>query len=184
LYFVYACYNPFSTFLCNSSQTPTVIEIRAGLKEFIRGKKNSEPVKSEIDEYLSEALDDVAVEDVFDILSWWKLKSPRFPMLARLARDILAVPISTVASLSAFSTGRRTLSSVRSCLNDESIEALICAQDWLRVSVAGYIFYFLYFHLFYYNCLNLMHASIASNAETRGDVGASLWSFEVDDSSL
>ncbi|KAJ1688414.1 hypothetical protein LUZ63_019804 [Rhynchospora breviuscula] len=64
------------------------------------------------------------------------MKEPRFPVLARLTRDILAVPISTVASESAFSTSGRVLSQVRSSLSDESIEALLCAQDWLRVSIA------------------------------------------------
>ncbi|KAJ1690673.1 hypothetical protein LUZ63_014828 [Rhynchospora breviuscula] len=54
---------------------------------------------------------------------------------ARLARDILAVPISTVASESTFSTAGRTLSPTRSSLNDESIEALVCAQNWLRTAL-------------------------------------------------
>jgi hypothetical protein len=123
--------------LCSSSQTATVRDIRAGLKEFINEKQISEPVKSELDDYLSEALKQLFVDAQFDILSWWKIKAPRYPTLARLARDILAVPISTVASESAFSTGGRTLSPVKNCLSDESIEALICAQDWLRVSITG-----------------------------------------------
>ncbi|KAJ3696742.1 hypothetical protein LUZ61_000447 [Rhynchospora tenuis] len=53
----------------------------------------------------------------------------------RLTRGILTVPISTVASESTFSTAGKTLSPARSSLNDESLEALICAQDWLRASV-------------------------------------------------
>ncbi|KAJ3708873.1 hypothetical protein LUZ61_012578 [Rhynchospora tenuis] len=36
---------------------------------------------------------------------------------------------------STFSTAGRTLSPTRSSLNDESIEALICAQNWLRNAV-------------------------------------------------
>jgi hypothetical protein len=30
-----------------------------------------------------------------------------------------------------------TLSPARNSLNDESMEALICAQDWLRASITG-----------------------------------------------
>jgi hypothetical protein len=30
-----------------------------------------------------------------------------------------------------------TLSPARNSLNDESMEALICAQDWLRASIIG-----------------------------------------------
>jgi hAT family C-terminal dimerisation region len=89
--------------------------------------KTAEPTKSEIEEYLSAPLDEASVDAQFDILSWWKLKAPKYHILARLTRDILAVLILTVASKSTFSTAGRTLSPVRSSLNDESIKSLICA---------------------------------------------------------
>ncbi|CAN1797061.1 Putative AC9 transposase, partial [Linum perenne] len=47
-------------------------------------------------------------------------------------RDVLGVPISSVASESAFSTGGRVLSNFRSSLTPAIVEALICAEDWLR----------------------------------------------------
>ena len=49
-------------------------------------------------QYLHEEVDEASLDDQFDVLAWWKLKAPKFPKLARLVRDILAVPISTVAS--------------------------------------------------------------------------------------
>lgn len=119
-----------------------VSDTRAGLRDYIKGKKTTEPPKSELEEYLAEGLDEASLDNEFDILSWWKLKAAKYPILSRLTRDILAVPISTVASESTFSISGRTLSPVRSCLNDESLEALICAQDWLRASVTG-IFHYL-----------------------------------------
>ncbi|KAJ1685814.1 hypothetical protein LUZ63_017204 [Rhynchospora breviuscula] len=118
-----------------ASSSGTVNNIRAGLKTLLAEKKTTEPVKSELEQYLTEPLDDTALEEQFDILAWWKLKVSKYPVLSQLARDILAVPASTVASESTFSTSGRTLSVVRNSLNDESIEALICAQDWLRVKV-------------------------------------------------
>ncbi|KAJ1700575.1 hypothetical protein LUZ63_000354 [Rhynchospora breviuscula] len=66
---------------------------------------------------------------------WWRLKSPEYPILSQLTKDILAVLVSTMASESAFSTSGRILSPARSSLNDESIEALLCGQDWLRASI-------------------------------------------------
>ncbi|KAJ3700388.1 hypothetical protein LUZ61_004093 [Rhynchospora tenuis] len=119
---------------CGSSRA-TISQVRAGLKDFISGIQTSEPEKSELEEYLGLPLDKTSVDDEFDILTWWKMKVPKYPVLSRLARDILAVPASTVASESTFSTSGRTLSAVRNCLNDESMEALICAQDWLRARV-------------------------------------------------
>ena len=57
-------------------------------------------------------------------------------ILSKLARHVLAVPISTVASESTFSTGGRVIDKYRSSLNTETAEALICAQDWIRCTRA------------------------------------------------
>ena len=49
-----------------------------------------------------------------------------------MAREILIIFVSTVSSESAFSTGNRILNSFRSSLSPTTVEALICAQNWLR----------------------------------------------------
>ncbi|XP_074331437.1 uncharacterized protein LOC141668447 isoform X2 [Apium graveolens] len=59
----------------------------------------------------------------------------RFPVLCQMARDILAFPINTVASESAFSTGGRVLNDFRSSLTPKMVEGLIYAQDWMRKTV-------------------------------------------------
>ncbi|XP_031122619.1 zinc finger BED domain-containing protein RICESLEEPER 2-like [Ipomoea triloba] len=87
--------------------------------------------KTELDIYLSEAI--VEEENSFDILRWWKINAVRFPILSKLARDVLAIPISTVASESAFSTSGRVLDPFRSSLTPKIVEALVCTQDWLRL---------------------------------------------------
>ena len=56
-------------------------------------------------------------------------------MLSKLARDVLAVPVSTVASKSAFSTGGRILNPFRSSLSPLMVQNLVCAQDWLQALV-------------------------------------------------
>jgi hypothetical protein len=65
----------------------------------------SRGIRTELDKYLAEECEDEV--KVFDILAWWKGQSSRFPILSRLARDVLAIPISIVASESAFSTSGR-----------------------------------------------------------------------------
>jgi hypothetical protein len=114
-----------------------VSDTRAGLRDYLNGKKVSQPSVSELEQYLADSLDEFSLDKDFDILSWWKLKEPKYHVIARLTRDILAVPISTVASEATFSIAGRTLSPIRSSLSDESLEALICAQDWLRAAVNG-----------------------------------------------
>ena len=46
----------------------------------------------------------------------------------------MAIPVSTVASESAFSTGGRILDQFRSSLTPKLVECLICTQDWVRAS--------------------------------------------------
>lgn len=56
----------------------------------------------------------------------------KYHVLSRMARDILAILVSTVSSESAFNTGGRVLDSYRSSLHPSTVVALICTQNWLR----------------------------------------------------
>jgi len=85
---------------------------------------------NEVDLYLMEGLEKKSPN--FDILNWWKVNSTKYPILAQVARDVLAMPVSTVASESAFSTGGRVLNCYRSSLTPKTVEALVCAQNWCR----------------------------------------------------
>ena len=94
--------------------------------------------RNELETYMLEPIEHADVENAnFDILAWWKMKSGKYPILARMSRDILAVPISTVASEAAFSVGGRTLSAVRNSLNDESLEALICLYIIVNFNISS-----------------------------------------------
>ncbi|GFZ14462.1 hypothetical protein Acr_24g0006520 [Actinidia rufa] len=71
----------------------------------------------------------------FDILLWWKTNSNKYPILAQIALDVLALPVSTVASESAFSTGGRILDPFRSSLSPSMVKTLVCTQNWLLSTV-------------------------------------------------
>ena len=51
-------------------------------------------------------------------------------MLSIIARDILTVPVSTVASEAAFSAGGKVVSKKRCNLSSEAIEAVVYLEDW------------------------------------------------------
>ncbi|KAL4577940.1 hypothetical protein LXL04_014055 [Taraxacum kok-saghyz] len=91
---------------------------------------NATGAKNELDWYLSEQCE--SLDNKFDLLGWWKKNQAKFPVLASVARDVLAIPASTVASESSFSTGGRILDAFRSSLTPTTVEALICSQNWLR----------------------------------------------------
>ena len=87
-------------------------------------------VADELDSYLDEKV--IPRMEDFNILSWWKTNANRYPTLARIARDILAIPITTVASESAFNTSGRVVSPYHNRLHPSTLEALMCCQSWLR----------------------------------------------------
>ena len=70
------------------------------------------------------------LDDDFSILTWWKNHENQFPILAKIARDILVVPASTIAFESAFSAGRRVLDEKRSSLAPDVVKICVCKKDW------------------------------------------------------
>ncbi|KZV42483.1 hypothetical protein F511_36149, partial [Dorcoceras hygrometricum] len=80
--------------------------------------------------------------DLYYILCWWKTNEIKRRFMHDVAKDVLAIPVSTVASESTFSTGGRVLSAHRNRLHPKTVEALMCARDWLWSEMQG-IRYFL-----------------------------------------
>uniref|UniRef100_A0A251U178 Putative HAT dimerization domain, Ribonuclease H-like domain protein n=1 Tax=Helianthus annuus TaxID=4232 RepID=A0A251U178_HELAN len=70
----------------------------------------------------------------FDVLKWWSQHCSKFPVLSKMAKDIFGIPITTVASESAFSAGGRILDDYRSSLSKDMVELLVCGSDWLKAS--------------------------------------------------
>jgi len=65
--------------------------------------QNPNMSKNEVDLYIMEPREKKNHD--FDILNWWKVNSTKYHTLGLAARDILTVPISTIASEYAFSNG-------------------------------------------------------------------------------
>ncbi|KAK8260422.1 hypothetical protein V6Z12_D13G120000 [Gossypium hirsutum] len=64
-----------------------------------------------------------------DVLDYWSKSSVRYNEFSLLARDLLAIPISTVPSKSAFSMGKKVITPLRSSLKPKTIQAAICFDD-------------------------------------------------------
>jgi hypothetical protein len=86
---------------------------------------------NELDKYFAENCEGRKYVN-FDVLLWWKTNSSRYQVLSKMARNVLAVPVFTVASESAFSTGGRILDPFRSSLFPDMVQVLVCSQNWLN----------------------------------------------------
>ncbi|KAJ6859929.1 hypothetical protein NC651_036298 [Populus alba x Populus x berolinensis] len=89
-----------------------------------------DPPKSDLDRYLGEPVENR--DKVSDVLAWWRVNAPRFPALGKMARDFLAIPISTILSKSTISGEATKVNPSFNGLGPEIIEAFICGQDWLE----------------------------------------------------
>ena len=74
---------------------------------------------TELDKYLGEHVDQATLN--YNVLGWWKNNSPIFPILSQMTKDILAIPMSTVASKMAFSTNGCLLDPFRSSLTPKML---------------------------------------------------------------
>lgn len=93
-------------------------------------ESTSQQSKSELDQYLEESLLPRVHE--FDVIGWWKLNKSKYPTLSKMARDMLSVPVSTVGPDLVFDTVGKEMDRYRCSLRPETVEALICAKDWLQ----------------------------------------------------
>jgi hypothetical protein len=73
----------------------------------------------------------VREDENFEISTWWKTNSNKYPVLSAMARDFSAIPVSIVSSKSAFNLSGRILGDNRSSMTPQTLEALVCSKDWL-----------------------------------------------------
>ena len=114
----------------------SMVDVRVDrLNKFVEMRKAKKVIEihNEVDKYLMEAPENPKNQG-FDLCPWWKENAPRYPILSKVAKDMFAIPVSTVASESAFSLGSRIVDPFRSSLTPKMVEALVCSCDWLRAT--------------------------------------------------
>ncbi|XP_062104411.1 zinc finger BED domain-containing protein RICESLEEPER 2-like [Humulus lupulus] len=97
-------------------------------QQFIQSQKCD--MKSELEWYLEQPV--LPWSDDFLVLDWWKTSSIQYPILSRMARDILAIPMSLATSYDAFYTEPRPVEEYLSRLNSKMVNALVCTRSWSK----------------------------------------------------
>ncbi|KAJ3670711.1 hypothetical protein LUZ60_008137 [Juncus effusus] len=106
----------------------TLSNARRGLDQYIQDSSTGQSLKTDLDMYLEEPVYRAKEEGEFDILGWWRSFSAKYPVLSVMARDVLAVPVSAVP----LDSDARLLNDYLSTMDSNTVQGLICAQDWLR----------------------------------------------------
>lgn len=99
---------------------------------FVKTIETVQPMKSDLDNYLEEGCFICEDSQSFDALEWWKVNTLKYRILSTMARDILAIPITTVASEATFSAGGRVIDTYRASLSPDTVQVLLCGEDWCR----------------------------------------------------
>lgn len=101
---------------------------------FLDSVEEEQVSKSDLDTYLSEPTlrEKPGVKVQFDILKWWNVNQSKFPVLSMMAKDILSIPVTTVASEATFSAGKRVIDPKRASMKVETVEMLLCGGDWVK----------------------------------------------------
>ena len=63
-------------------------------------------------------------------MKWWKSHEFTFPVLSKMARDLLTLSVSTVSLQYIFSIVANIIGDKRTTLTTEMLETLICLKDW------------------------------------------------------
>ncbi|KAL9678681.1 hypothetical protein QQ045_016530 [Rhodiola kirilowii] len=97
----------------------------------LRHAMQTDEITNDLDSYFADA-PEAALNKEFNLMEWWKVNQFKYPIVAKIAKDIFAIPSSTIASEAAFSLGKRVVDPFRASLTPLMVEALVCTTDWVR----------------------------------------------------
>ena len=121
----------FERFMSSCSSSDTLVEPPTKKRKKSGDKQQKDHIdtniKLEVASYLMEK-----AEPFQDPLIWWKANAYRFPILSKLARELLSAPPSSVESERLFSIGGNIYTSKRNRLTPEHGEMLMFLNFNLR----------------------------------------------------
>ncbi|KAK4483326.1 hypothetical protein RD792_010512 [Penstemon davidsonii] len=89
-----------------------------------------QPPKSDLKRYLEEPVE--AWSQELNLLEWWRDASPKYPVLSKMARDILSIPLSVVSWSDSYETEEHKLDSYLSSSGETLLNAFMCVRSWQK----------------------------------------------------
>ena len=116
----------------STSSTPITKSVRSNARNILLMEVFNKPpsvpeknnVEKELENYLTSSLV-MEGDEKDDILSFWKQNKQSFPLIAAIARDILAIPASNTSVERQFSLCKNTVTAKRTRLGSEKLNKLI-----------------------------------------------------------
>lgn len=119
---------PLRPQITNSEPEPDLFE------RFIQ-RRLAEPVVQEpvdeLDTYLS--MEQVRPDDV---IAWWRGQVGTYPVLSRIALDVLSIPAMSDECERVFSQAKESVPNNRSSISPATLEALQCLKNWKKHGMA------------------------------------------------
>ena len=89
------------------------------------------PLQLEINRY-----NNIEITVNVDILEWWRTHEKEYPLLSRAAKKYLCIQPTSCSSERTFSTGGKTVSSVRTKLDTENVHMLVyCKENMSKLKI-------------------------------------------------
>ena len=84
----------------------------------------SSPDFAEIERYLA-----LPCDENVEALLWWRAHSAEFPILSLMARDYLAIQLTSVTCEQAFSVAGNTITKMQNWLHSETTKVSLCTKS-------------------------------------------------------
>lgn len=97
------------------------------LAKFTKTKTTNE---DELDRYFKKPI--VEYSDDFDVLKYWKENRQYYPVVSLIAKDYLAIQVTSLPSERTFSGASETIKKKRSKLETDTVHELLCLKTWLK----------------------------------------------------
>jgi len=98
-----------------------------------RRKLNTMALSDEYTRYIEHW--DYTGDEIKDVLRWWQDRTIEFPILSRMAMDILSIPGMSAEVERVFSNGGRLITDDRNTLSEESIMACLIQNHGLKAGL-------------------------------------------------